>query len=254
MTYAHRVLWTRILVLACLAGAIELAPRVGLVDPLTLVPLSEMVTTLGDQLRSGAVMPNLAYTGTSIVLSFVLATISGVLIGYFLWRWPLLRRAVDPYLTSYYAMPIFAFYPALVAVFGLNRTPVILLAWAYASVAVITNTVIGFDSVRAVHLKAARVYQLTPWQTAARVQLPAAAPHIFTGFKLAVTYAVIGVIASEFILATQGLGWLVSFEYNSFDLPAMYASILVVMLLAVIITAIVGVIERAVSRSEGAHR
>ncbi|WP_199434771.1 ABC transporter permease [Qaidamihabitans albus] len=240
----RRVLLTRTLVIAAALALLEIAPRAGMVDALTLVPLSDMVVTLGGGIGSGEMLPHLFSTGAMILGSFVLAGVSGVVIGYLLWRYTGLRRALDPYLTSYYALPVFAFYPVLVAIFGLNRTPVVLLAWAYASVAVITNAAIGFDSVHTVHLKTARVYQLSAWQTLRRVQLPAAAPHVFAGLKLAVTYSVIGVIASEFILATQGLGWLVSFNYNSFALAEMYASILLVMAVAVLVTSAVSLLER----------
>jgi len=254
MTRRRRVLLTRLLLALAAAAFLEIAPRAGLVDPLTLVPLSDMLSTLGERLGTAELWSNLAYTGGTMLLSFVLAGVSGVLVGYLLWRAPRVRRALEPYLTSYYALPVFAFYPVLVAMFGLNRTPVILLAWAYAAVAVATNTATGFDSVSAVYIRTARVYRLGPWDTLWQVQLPAAAPHVFTGLKLAVSYAVIGVIASEFILATQGLGWLVSYTYNSFALADMYATILLIMTLAVLITAAVSLIERHAWRAEEAGR
>jgi NitT/TauT family transport system permease protein len=222
---------------------LEVAPRAGWVDPLTLVPLSAMLQALVVAIVSGEVVPHLASTAFMILLSFLLASATGVLGGYLLWRFRSLRLALEPYLSSYYALPVFAFYPVLVAVFGLNRLPVVLLAWAYATIAVVTNTAIGLRSVRPVHLKAARVYRMSKWSTFRHIQLPSAAPHIFIGMKLAVTYAVIGVIASEFILATQGLGWLVSFTYNSFDLAEMYASIILVMLVAVAVTSAVTFVE-----------
>lgn len=250
--YGRRVVGTRAVVLLLAVAFLELAPRLGMVDTMTLVPLSEMLAELVGALVSGEIVPHLLSTAGMIVLGFALAAVSGVAVGYLLWRYTALHRALDPYLTSYYALPVFAFYPVLVAIFGLNRTPVVLLAWAYAAVAVITSAVIGFNSVRAVHMKAARVYHLGAWQVFTRVQLPSAAPHVFTGLKLAVTYSVIGVIASEFILATQGLGWLVSYNYNSFALADMYASILLVVGLAVLVTSAVGLLERRVwSTQEG---
>lgn len=254
MTRRRRVLLTRLLLALAVAAFLEFAPRTGLVGPLTLVPLSDILSTLGERLGTADLWSNLAYTGGTMLLSFVLAGVSGVLAGYLLWRAPRVRRALEPYLTSYYALPVFAFYPLLVAMFGLNRTPVILLAWAYAAVAVITNTATGFDAVKAVYVRTAQVYRLGRWETLWQVQLPAAAPHVFTGLKLAVNYAVIGVIASEFILATQGLGWLVSYTYNSFALADMYATILLVMALAVLITGAVSLIERRAWHAEGVAR
>lgn len=239
----RRVAATRGAIFVVVLAFLEIAPRAGWVDSLTLVPLSDMLTALAQGIVSGESLPHLVSSGLMIVGSFLLATVTGVLGGYVLWRFQPLQRALEPYLTSYYALPVFAFYPVLVAIFGLNRVPVVLLAWAYASVAVVTNTAIGLGSVKDVHLKAAEVYRLSRWATFRQVQLPAAAPHIFTGMKLAVTYAVIGVIASEFILATQGLGWLVSYTYNSFDLADMYASIILVMTVAVLVALAVSFVE-----------
>jgi NitT/TauT family transport system permease protein len=55
---------------------------------------------------------------------------------------------------------------------------------------------------------------------------------VFTGLKLGFVYALIGTIASEFILAESGLGWLISYNYNNFDVEGMYAAMLLVILLA----------------------
>ena len=58
------------------------------------------------------------------------------------------------------------------------------------------------------------------------VHLPAAAPHLFTGVRLAVAYAFIGVIASEFILSGEGLGYAIAYSYNNFDNRTMYGLML----------------------------
>ena len=52
-----------------------------------------------------------------------------------------------------------------------------------------------------------------------RIRLPAAAPHLFSGLKLAVAYSFIGVIAGEFILSTKGVGHEIAYAYNNFDNP-----------------------------------
>ena len=62
-----------------------------------------------------------------------------------------------------------------------------------------------------------------------RIRLPAAAPHLFSGLKLAVAYSFIGVIAGEFILSTMGVGHEIAFAYDNFDNPRMYGLILFVL-------------------------
>jgi NitT/TauT family transport system permease protein len=251
-TYKRRVLGARVTVIALFLVFLEVAPRAGWVDSLTLVPLSDMFRQLGKDLASGDTLHNVASTGSIILIALALAVVTGIVAGYLVWRYEWLRKAVDPYLASYYALPIFAFYPVLVSIFGLNRTPIVIVAWAYSTVSIITNTVIGLDSVKDVYLKAAQVYGLTRTQTLRQIQLPAAAGPVFTGLKLAVTNCVTAVIASEFLLATQGLGWLVAFNYNSFQLREMYSSIILVIAVAVVLATLVSLAERRAYRGRGA--
>ncbi len=144
---------------------------------------------------------------------------------------PRLRRAVDPLLATYYAVPFFVFYPVLIAFFGLTPLPIIVIAFLFALVAMVINTLNGIDRIPRVLAKVARVHHMTPLQTALQLKLPAAAPHLFTGIKLAVAYAFIGVIASEFIMAASGLGYQISYAYNNFDNRSMYALMLFVLIL-----------------------
>lgn len=242
----HLVVITRAAILVALLALLEIAPRAGWFDALTLVPFSEMVAQAWEFFASGEIFKHLASTGGAVAIAFVLATVTGIPTGFALARSECLSTALNPYLTSYYAVPIFVFYPLFIALFGLNVVPLILIAWAWAVVAVVINTATGFRSVRPVFGKVARIYQLSGWDRFWKVEFPAASKHIFNGLKLAVTYSVIGVVASEFVLATQGLGWLISYHYNNFGLRQMYASILVVILMALAINALVARAERFV--------
>lgn len=246
--YRRRVLLVRVAIVALVLAVVEALPRLGVVDPLTLVPLSEMTEQLVVLLSAGVLTPHLMSTGSMVIAAFVLACVSGMLGGYVLWRSPRTYRVLDPYLTSYYAMPFFAFYPVLVAIFGLSRTPIILIAWAWAVVAVVVGTVGGLRKIPVVYHKVARVYRLSRWQSFRRVYVPAAAPLVFNGVKLALSYSIIGVIASEFILAPNGLGWLVSYNYENFAVAQMYAVMLLIVVFTVVLTSVIGIVQRRLQR------
>jgi NitT/TauT family transport system permease protein len=246
--YRRRVLLVRVAIVVAVLVAVEALPRLGVVDELTLVPLTEMADQLVVMLGSGVLTPHLVSTGSMVLAAFLLACASGMLGGYVLWRFPRTYRVLDPYLTSYYAMPFFAFYPVLVAIFGLSRTPIILIAWAWAVVAVIVGTVGGLRKIPVVYHKVARVYQLSGWQAFRRVYVPAAAPLVFNGVKLALSYSIIGVIASEFILAPNGLGWLVSYNYENFAVAQMYAVMLLIVVFTIALTSAIGVVQRRLQR------
>ena len=146
-----------------------------------------------------------------------------------------MRAALDPLFATYYAVPIFIFYPVLVAIFGLSLVPILLIAIATAIVAMIIATLNGLDRVPRVLKKVARMHHLGALATAMRLQLPAAAPYLFTGVKLAVSYGFIAVIASEFILAPAGLGRQIADAYADFDNRRMYALMLLILIIATIV-------------------
>jgi NitT/TauT family transport system permease protein len=97
----------------------------------------------------------------------------------------------------------------------------------------VMGTLGGLDSVSPVLRRVARVQRLGPVRTLFSVVLPAAMPSLFGGIKLALSYSLIGVIAGEFILSGSGLGYAISFAYQSFDNHTMYGLMLFVFLVAV---------------------
>jgi NitT/TauT family transport system permease protein len=99
-------------------------------------------------------------------------------------------------------------------------------------VAVIMPTLEGLQRVRPVWIKVGRVYGFSRLEMFQRVQLPAAMPLVASGIKLAVTYSILGVVASELILSSQGLGHLISFYFNNFAVTEMWATIIIVLFVA----------------------
>jgi NitT/TauT family transport system permease protein len=244
MSNATKVRLTRWVVILVALGALEFLPRTGFGDAITLIPLSKIVPEFFELLSKGELTQHFLATGGAFILSFVLAAVTGVPLGYLLWRYEPIKRTLDPYLTTYYAIPIFAFYPLLLAVLGFNILPIVLISWAWAVVAVVLNTAIGFGEVPQVLIKVGKSMNLSRWQILSKIFFPAAVPYVFTGLKLGMVYSLIGVIASEFVLATSGLGYLVSYNYVNFRTAAMYSAIFVILLLAILLNWALNGIER----------
>ena len=224
--------WTAVGALATIA-VLEFAPRLGLVDSYSLVPLSDMsvraFTLLGD---SRFLLEDLLPSLTAITASFVLAAVSGILIGLLIWTVPAAQKILDPWLATYYAIPTFALYPLLVVLMGVGMAPIIFLGTLFAVVAMISSTVDGLRSIPKSVLKLAEVLQMGAVQRTFKVLLPAALPQINVGLRLALSYSLIMVLASEFVLSTSGLGHFISNAYNDFAITDMYAGVLLVFVLA----------------------
>jgi NitT/TauT family transport system permease protein len=248
LTRRRAALLVRIAVLAGLVLLLEIGCRTGVVDPLTVIPPSDMVASMIEHVSSGELNESILQTFSTIALAFVLAVGLGTLVGVLLHRWSRLRAIADPLLASYYAVPTFIFYPLLVALLGLGKAPLVVLGVLSAAPAVVISTVAGLDGVSPVLRKLARVQRLSPARTLWWIVLPDAMPRLFSGFKLALSYALIGVIAGEFILSGTGLGYSISFAYQSFDNRGMYGLMLFVLLVAIIANGILYVWEGRLAR------
>jgi NitT/TauT family transport system permease protein len=250
MTRRQAALAVRLAVLAGLVLVLEGLCRTGVIDPLTVIAPSDMVASMLGLLTSGAVTAAMVQTFSTIAVAFVVAVVLGTGLGAAVHAVPRLRRAIDPLLASYYSVPTFIFYPLLVALLGLSMAPLVVLGVLSAMPAVVISTLAGLDGVPPVLLRVARVERLDRARTLWWIVLPAALPRLFSGFKLALSYSLVGVVAGEFILSGSGLGFAISFAYQSFDNRAMYGLILFVLLVAVTANAVLFVWEARLARRQ----
>jgi NitT/TauT family transport system permease protein len=237
--------------LAFIGGAIlllELLCRTGVIDHLTMQPPSEMVRDLAVLLASGTMNAAMLKTFLNVAVASGLAVIAGIALGVALHGQRAVRQVLEPLFATYYAIPIYAFYPLLIILFGLGDLPQILIGFALAVVAVIVNTLNGLDRVSRVLVKTARVYRLGPIVTALKITLPSAAPYLLTGVRLAVAYAFIGVIGAEFIMSRTGIGYEISFAYNNFDNKIMYPLILLILAASIAVNAALSQWEKILMR------
>jgi NitT/TauT family transport system permease protein len=232
-------------------AAVELACRTGLVSPFTLIPPSAMILGLGDMLWSGDITAEILTTLSGIALAAGAAIATGFVCGAVLHAWPRVRHSLDPLLATYYSIPTFVFYPMFIVFFGMNRAPIIVIGFLFAVVAMMTNTLNGLDRVPGVLVKTARVMQMGRLQTTLLITLPSAAPYMFTGAKLAIAYAFVGVIGAEFILSDTGLGYQIAFAFNNFDNVRMYSLIVLVILVVSAVNAALFGWERSLMKRRG---
>jgi NitT/TauT family transport system permease protein len=246
-----RVGWIRIAVLAIAVGMLEIGCRTGLIDQRVVIPPSEMADALVRLLISGQANDQIVRTFGIVIAATLISVTGGFALGVVIHALPRVREALDPFFATYYAVPIFIFYPVMIVIFGLSVMPIVLMGVATAIVAMIIATLNGLDRVPRVLTKVARVHRMGAIATALRLKLPAAAPHLFTGVKLAVSYAFIGVIASEFILAPAGLGRVISDAYTDFNNRKMYALMLLLVVVATVVNMLLHVFDQRWSERRG---
>ena len=225
-------------IVAGLVLLLEALCLAGVIDKITMPPPHRIVVDFVRLMIAGKLWPEIGKSMGNVLIAFVIAYVLGILIGTVLHGYKGVRDTLDPLFATYYAIPVFAFYPLFIVMFGLGDGPQVLIGILLGVVAVIVTTLNGLDRVPQVLRKTARIARLTPLQTALRVTLPFCAPYLLSAAKLALAYAFIGVIGSEFIMAKNGMGYEIGYAYTNFDNATMYPLILLILLFSIVMNGV----------------
>jgi sulfonate transport system permease protein len=185
---------------------------------------------LGDRFASDA-LPSLEH----LALGYVLAVLAGVVLGVAVGLRRGLSRALTPLLETLRAVPAIALVPAAVLVFGIGSTVQVVVIATSAVWPVLLNAVDGVRAVDPLVGDVARTYRISPWQQLIRMTLPAAGPQIVAGMRTAVSIAVVAVVVGEIIGATHGIGYQLLQAQRSFDIPGMWAAMVLLGLLGYVL-------------------
>jgi len=247
----RRATRVRIVALVAAVALVEGLCRTGVINAFTMIPPSEMTLSLWRLLRAGQVQGDMQRTLTAVGIAIGASVAVGTVTGAMVHALPRVRRTIDPLLAAYYSVPVFVFYPMFIVIFGLNDVPKVIIGFLYAVAVMTINTLNGLDRVAPVLLKTARVLRMSRTATLVRVVLPCAAPYLFTGVKLAIAYSFIGVVGSEFILSSGGLGYQIGFAYHDFNNPTMYALILFILTFVLVVNMTLHAWEKALMARRG---
>lgn len=187
-------------------------------------------------------------TLSEAALAAVLAIVGGSLVAVGITQSALLSRAILPYILFSQVIPKIALAPLLVVWLGIGAPARLALAFAISFFPMVIDVAAGLTSVSEERLRLARALGASRWQVLRYLRVPSAVPFFFTGAKIAVTSAIIGIIVGEFIAADRGLGFLVFDSTNRLQTPLALASALTVSLIGLLFFAVVVVAERLLVR------
>jgi NitT/TauT family transport system permease protein len=224
--------------LSLLAGAILWEFVGNRADPIFLVSLTDTLQRLGQLIASG-VLPNALVDSLSV---FAIGLTAGILVGapfgLLLARVRFLREGAEGYVTAFYATPMVALIPFILAIFGFGFFPKVIVVFLFTVFPVIISVFEGASSVDKRFLEVAHSFRASEQAIWRDVVLPYTLPFFMTGVRLAIARGLVGMIAAEFFLAVSGLGELILVTSRRFDTGGVFASILVVCLLGVILMAV----------------
>lgn len=174
---------------------------------------------------------------------FALSVLVGVPVAMLIAYSKLVESYVYPLLVFSQSVPKIAVAPLFVVWFGFGIIPKIIVAFLLGFFPVVVSTVMGFKSVEQDMIDLARSMGSTRLQMFFKINLPQALPAIFSGMKVSVTLAVVGAVVGEFVGSNSGIGYVLQKANGNFDLPLMFAALVVLSMMGVILFALIDFLE-----------
>jgi NitT/TauT family transport system permease protein/taurine transport system permease protein len=221
----------RWLILVALLVFWELMPRTQIIPELFLPSLSKTVAVLIKDWREYT--SELMVTLYEVAFAMLIACGFGILAGALVGGIALLRNLLLPVFSSLYAVPIVILYPIFTAWFGIGSESKIAFAGIYGFFPVMLSTAAGIRTIDPQFLLAARSMGATLPQQILRVIIPASVPTVFAGLRLGGALTIIGVVVSEMLTSSAGIGYLVTLNRTILDSPRVFAAILAILVLSI---------------------
>jgi len=229
---ARLAVWRLGLVGAAVLG-LQAAVQGGWITPLFVASPAQAGRALWAGVVSGRVLTLVLLTVAEIAVALLAAAAVGVVVGFVLWRYRAVGAAYEPLLGALFASPIILLYPVALVIFGRTAAAVVVVSAVFGLIPVALNTRNAFAHVASVLVRVGTSMSLSRGQMFRHVLVPAAAPTIFSGIRLSLTYILKSVLGLEYIVQVGGLGMWVSDAAYRFEIPEVYAGVLGTLLLSV---------------------
>ena len=177
-------------------------------------------------------------------ISFILGTLLGILIASIMWWNKFFAKVIDPYLTVLNSLPKVALGPILIIWVGAGMQSIIVMALLISTIITIINVYQGFISVDPIKLKLMKTFKANKRQIYTKLMLPATLPNIISCFKVNISMSLIGVIMGEFLVSKEGIGYLIMYGSQVFNLDLVITGTIILCLVAVVMYNFVLFIEK----------
>jgi NitT/TauT family transport system permease protein len=209
-----------------------------------LPPVSKVLSAWLELLVTGQLLGALAVSLQALLLGFAISVAFGVPLGLLMGRYRSIAAFLDVYMTALLTVPMISFIPFLVIAFGLGLHSRVWIVFLFAFVIIAINTAAGVRNADATLTEMARSFGARERELFVKIILPAALPMIMAGIRLGMGRAVLGMVTSEMILSAVGFGVMMMTFSASFNTPALFATLLTIILLAVGLLTLIQYLDR----------
>jgi NitT/TauT family transport system permease protein len=222
----------------------ELVSRLLVANPLFLAAPSQIVEAIYKLSLTGEMGRHIAISAAEFALGYVIASVIGIAVGFGMANSARFKQAMQPWISGLYATPTIALAPLFILWLGIGIWSKVLVVIFLVLFPVTINTEAGLRTTSERLIEMLRSFGATQRQIFFKVSLPSALPFILAGLKLGIGRGLIGVVVAELFGSRAGLGRLISQSADAFNMPELFAGVIVLAVAGIAMTAGFGWLER----------
>lgn len=244
------IILMQILLLATLIIGWELLAKYKIINTFITSSPSNVIKTIISLYKDNNLFNNIWTTIYETIISFGIGTIIGIVTAIILWWNNFIYKVVDPYLTVLNSLPKIALGPIIIIFFGANIKSIIIMALLISVIVTIITVYNGFISTDKNRINLLKSFSASKYQIFKMVILPSSYSTIISSLKINISMTLIGVIMGEFLVSKKGIGYLINYGSQVFNLNLVISGIIILMIVSYIMYIIVSYIEKILIRKD----
>ena len=242
------ILISQISIIVLFLGIWELLSRLNMIDTFLLSSPTKVFNTIIDLAKSNNLFNHLFTNLKEILISFILGNIIGFTISSILYLFKTLSKILDPYLTILNSLPKVALGPLIIIVSGANTKSIIIMALLISSIISILNINTAFKSTDENRIKLLKTMNASKLQILFHVVIPSNYSQIVDSFKVNISMCFVGVIMGEFLVSKEGVGYLINYGSQVFNMNLVISGIFILIILTIGLYLLISFLERKIKK------
>lgn len=239
----------QLLILVVFITSWELLSRYKIINPFIFSSPTKIIETIKNLFISYNLVSHITTTLYETIIAFTIGIVLSFIIAIILYEFKILNKIIDPYLTMLNSLPKVALGPLIIIIVGANTKSIIVMALLINLIVGIMNIYNGFNNIDADYIKLFKTLGASRLDTLLNLTIPASFKTIISSLKLNISMTLIGVIMGEFLVSQKGIGYLIIYGTQVFNLNIVMAGIVILVIISFLLYKIITKLEKKLLNS-----
>ena len=244
------VVISQILIVVAFFGIWEYLANKNIINSFVFSKPSKIINTIINLCIQNNLFNHIFVTLEEVIIAFILGIVLGFIVAIILYEFPMLSSIMDPFLTMINSLPKVALGPLIIIIAGANIKSVIIMALLISVIVTVITVYNGFISTDKNRINLLKSFSATKGQIFKYVILPSSYSTIISSLKINISMTLIGVIMGEFLVSKSGIGYLINYGSQVFNLNLVISGIIILMIVSYLMYIIVSYIEKILVKND----